>query len=62
MKRWLVGSQDHQVVGIPEIISNAFLLFKPVIETGQVKIREILAQIVTDRQAGRTIDDLLQKP
>lgn len=58
----LVRRQDHQVIGVSEIIADAFLLLDPMVKTGQVEIREILAQVVPDRNARSTIDDLLEQP
>jgi hypothetical protein len=54
--------QDHHIVKIPEIITDHHILLKPVIETGKVKIGEILTEIIADRKPGRAIYNLFQEP
>lgn len=62
MKAWFVRRQYHDIIGIPEIIPDAFHFLDPVIEVGQVKIGEILAEVVADWQTWSRVDDLVQEP
>lgn len=49
VERRLVRRQDHQIVGVSEVIPDALDLFQPMVESGQEEIREVLAQVVADR-------------
>jgi hypothetical protein len=62
VERGLVRRQDHQIIGIAEIVSNPLNFLEPVIESRQVEIGKILAEIVPDRQAWGAVDDLFQEP
>ena len=42
VQRCLIGRQDHEVVGISEVISDALFFFNPVVEPSQIEIGEIL--------------------
>lgn len=61
MQRCLIRRQDHQVVGVPDIIPDTLDLFDPVVEIREVKIRKVLRQIVTDGKPGCAIDDLVEE-
>lgn len=60
VETFFVRCEEYQIIGISEIISYPLDLFEPVIETGQVEISQILAEIVPDRKAVRAFDDLIQ--
>ena len=54
--------EDHQVISIPEVILYCFVLLHPVIEVGQIKISEVLTQVVPNWKAFGAVDDLIQEP
>lgn len=43
MERWFILGEGDNVIGISEIIRDAFHFFQPMIETRQIIIGEILA-------------------
>lgn len=61
VEAWLVWRQDHQIIRIPEVIFHSQDLLDVVIEAGEVEIREILAEVVADRQADGAVDYFVQK-
>lgn len=62
VKRWLIRRQKDHIVQVPEIVPDFLFLLQPVIEVRQVKIGEVLREIVADRKARRAVDDLLEEP
>ena len=56
------SGKDHEVIGITEIMLYGFGFLHPVVEITQVEIREILAEIVADRNAWRRVNDFIEQP
>lgn len=61
VKAWLVWRQDHQIIRIPEVIFYSHDLLKVVIQSGEVEISEILAEVVADREADGAVDYFVQE-
>lgn len=62
MQVGFITREDHHVIGIAEIILYTDSFLEPMIEITQVEISEILAEVIADRDAWRTVDDLVKEP
>lgn len=62
METVFVWSKEDQIISISEVIPYPLDLFEPMIETGQVKVGEVLGEVVSDGKAICTVDNLFQEP
>lgn len=62
VQRRLIRGQENHVIQVAEIMPDQLFFFQPVVKIGQVKIGEVLRQVVADRKTRSAFDDLVEEP
>ena len=62
MQGSFIRAQDDQVIAVSEIITDPPLLLQPTIQSSEIKIRKILAEVIAYRKAICAVDNLIEQP